>query len=403
MSRICGVCGKPALSPVQNWAVTEQSTEFALRDWRYGQTQAERLCAGILSIEGFSAVDPQHPLGGPDGLKDIRCKRGFTEYIAAAYFPPTKPTFSEIRSKFLSDLEGVTKNKARGFVFFVNQALTIGERQILLGLTQSKADFTDIFHLERLRSVLDSPQGCGLRLEYLRIAMTREEQIAYWSRANIGLEAKLDRIEALQLQTLHRVESSEDAVLRRTSALVIDLRSDLSSLLETSPTPGELWTSGPATSTIDVPVLLWLHRVLLAGSNLPPTLIGTLRTLSVSVGPADGSNTPYTPPAPEDLPRLIGGWCERWRSNYSLLLAQDADFRLSEIIKSYYEFLKIHPFTDGNGRMARLILDQMLRELLDKPLPQSFADTRMEHQDALQSADNGDLTPLLQLLATALF
>src|SRR4051812_35781564 len=107
------------------------TTESRLREWRFGQTQAERLCAGVLSIEGFSAVDPQHPLGGPDGLKDVLCRRGMTTFVAAAYFPTTTVSFSTIQSKFEGDLEGVKKNDARGFVFIVNQALTVGERQTL--------------------------------------------------------------------------------------------------------------------------------------------------------------------------------------------------------------------------------------------------------------------------------
>ena len=47
------------------------STEGVLHDWRYGQTQAEQLCAALMHLEGFESVDPQHPLGGPDEAKDI--------------------------------------------------------------------------------------------------------------------------------------------------------------------------------------------------------------------------------------------------------------------------------------------------------------------------------------------
>ena len=36
-----------------------------------GPTQAERLVASVLHGEGYEAIDPQSPLGGPDGLKDV--------------------------------------------------------------------------------------------------------------------------------------------------------------------------------------------------------------------------------------------------------------------------------------------------------------------------------------------
>lgn len=382
------------------------TTESVLRDWRYGPTQAERLCAGVLMIDGYTAVDPQHPLGGRDGLKDVLCRRGVTQFVAAAYFPPTTPTFRQIKKKFKGDLTGVEKNRARGFIFFVNQMLKASQRNELIELASAAGvQFTELYHLEKLRLVLDSPRGCGLRLEYLNIPMTHEEQLAFWNSANIDLAAKLDRIENLQLRTLHRVEASESDIIRRTSSMIFDLRSDLSSTLgwpEPTAVSADAWGSGPATSSLDVPVLLWMHRLLLAGSNLPDALIGQLRTITVSVESADGSSLPYTPAAPEDIPRFIQDWCARWRSGYTALLTEDSDARLVGIVTAYHDFLRIHPFIDGNGRMGRAILDQMLRELMQTQLPPSFVAARRKHQQALQSADAGDLAPLVNLLRSAL-
>ena len=56
--------------------LSQLPTEQVLHSWRFGQTQAERLCAGLLIVEGFTSVDPQCPLGGPDGLKDLVCQKG---------------------------------------------------------------------------------------------------------------------------------------------------------------------------------------------------------------------------------------------------------------------------------------------------------------------------------------
>ena len=42
-----------------------------LLNWDRGQAPSERLAAIILSKEGFKGVDPSHPLGGKDGLKDM--------------------------------------------------------------------------------------------------------------------------------------------------------------------------------------------------------------------------------------------------------------------------------------------------------------------------------------------
>ncbi len=91
------------------------TTESALRDWRYGQAQAERLVAALLHLEGFEGVDPQHPLGGPDGLKDVLCRKDGLAWVAAAYFPPTPPTLGAIKSKFTDDFAGVGLNGAQAF------------------------------------------------------------------------------------------------------------------------------------------------------------------------------------------------------------------------------------------------------------------------------------------------
>lgn len=88
------------------------STETVLHDWRYGQPQAERLCAAIMHLEGFESVDPQHPLGGPDETKDILAIKAGKKWVGAAYFPPTEKSFAEIQKKFCDDLIGVKRNGA---------------------------------------------------------------------------------------------------------------------------------------------------------------------------------------------------------------------------------------------------------------------------------------------------
>src|SRR5436309_708268 len=111
------------------------TTETALRDWRSGSTLAERLCAGIMAIEGFTDIDPQAPLGGADRKKDILARRGGLPWLGAVFFPTTPQTPAEIRAKFKSDLDGVATNSARGFAFFVNQHVSLNARAELEALS----------------------------------------------------------------------------------------------------------------------------------------------------------------------------------------------------------------------------------------------------------------------------
>lgn len=49
-----------------------------------------------------------------------------------------------------------------------------------------------IYHLERIANILNMPKMYGIRLEYLEIEMTKEEQLAYFSYVN---EQGITRIE----------------------------------------------------------------------------------------------------------------------------------------------------------------------------------------------------------------
>lgn len=166
-----------------------------LRDWDRGKATAERLAGLILREEGFSSVDPSHPLGGPDGLKDMICERDRLKWVGAAYFPRGQKQIRAIRNKFRDDIKGVAKNSAQGFVFITNQELTLSERDVLK--KESKDAQIEILHLERINNILNTPRCYGVRLEYLDIEMSKEEQLAFIAARDetIGkLQSTLDEI-----------------------------------------------------------------------------------------------------------------------------------------------------------------------------------------------------------------
>ena len=149
-----------------------------LRDWDRGQAPSERLAAHILRIGGYESIDPSHPLGGQDGLKDAVCTKDKVRFIGACYFPRGEQKFGAIKTKFINDLEGVSKNMAEGIAFVTNQELTLSVRDELV--KEAGSAKVDLFHLERIASILDFPQCYGIRLEFLDIEMTKEEQVAFF-------------------------------------------------------------------------------------------------------------------------------------------------------------------------------------------------------------------------------
>jgi len=164
-------------------------------------------------VEGFSDIDPQCPLGGPDGRKDILCTRGGEDWLAAVYFPPTRSNFNDVKEKFCHDFEGVARHNRDGFAFLTNQPMTPGEHADLAQHAEPVP--AELYHRERIRSILDSPKGYGLRLEYLRIPMTEEEQHSLWSTLKDDITGRLTRQEA-HILDLHR---KMDMVLERTMEL----------------------------------------------------------------------------------------------------------------------------------------------------------------------------------------
>ena len=149
-----------------------------LLNWTEALKASERLAGHILAAEGFVSIDPSHPLGGPDGLKDIVCERDGIRWVAACYFPNGKKPFSDVKSKFESDIRGGSENDAQGFAFVVNQYLTLRQRDQLKAI--SGIEFVEIIHLERIVNILNQPSFYGIRLEFLDIEMTKEEQVAFF-------------------------------------------------------------------------------------------------------------------------------------------------------------------------------------------------------------------------------
>jgi Fic-DOC domain mobile mystery protein B len=67
----------------------------------------------------------------------------------------------------------------------------------------------------------------------------------------------------------------------------------------------------------------------------------------------------------------------------------------------HHRLVTIHPFPHGNGRHARLVTDELLRQLRAKPFTWGAASlevahiTRQRYLAALKAADQGEFEPLL--------
>jgi hypothetical protein len=195
-------------------------TDERLRTWLQSQAERERLCIALLPMfREYSDVRPRRPRGGPDGGRDIEAQLNGQVVWSAVGFQDHASDSRESRAaavrKFNSDLEAaVTENpELYGFVFFTNVDLPPSIVEELEEATKSKnVVHVEIFHRERLREKLDSTAGLALRLQFLSIPMTLEEQTAF----------------------VHHLAKSHDARLAELSILLDAIRASVSKLEHTA-------------------------------------------------------------------------------------------------------------------------------------------------------------------------
>ena len=145
-------------------------TWHRLREWTSGQGPSERLAAQVLLAEGFTSLDPSHPLGGRDGGKDALCRRDGIPWAMAVYFPRGQQAFSVTKAKFLGDLFGAKDASASGIAFVTNQEVTLSEREELR--KAAGAFKVELFHLERVTAIVDQPVMASVRMQFLSLEPT---------------------------------------------------------------------------------------------------------------------------------------------------------------------------------------------------------------------------------------
>ncbi|WP_238655488.1 Fic family protein [Paenibacillus piscarius] len=105
------------------------------------------------------------------------------------------------------------------------------------------------------------------------------------------------------------------------------------------------------------------------------------------------SGASHTPPPPNEMYQQV-------KNFYADLAEKKTDDIIELAAWTHAEFVRIHPFVDGNGRTSRLIMNYQL--LASGYLPVSIAkETRLEYFDALEAyAVRRDLKPFADMIAS---
>ena len=118
---------------------------------------------------------------------------------------------------------------------------------------------------------------------------------------------------------------------------------------------------------------------------------GKWRTVSVYVGN-------LIPPEPGQVVQLMYQYIDNL--NFKLINSKHTLDHLDCLIFAHYEFVRIHPFNNGNGRTARILMNLVALKLGYKPLElyHRQGDNRNIYINALRLADKGNFELLLNLI-----
>lgn len=106
------------------------------------------------------------------------------------------------------------------------------------------------------------------------------------------------------------------------------------------------------------------------------------------------SGSKHTPPSPSEVPKAMKKlvrWAQTERHKYH---------PLEFAALFHHQFVYIHPFLDGNGRTARLLMNLFLMKA-GYPLVIILKNDRQKYYRCLRHADNGRYKLLIQFIAQA--
>jgi cell filamentation protein len=139
---------------------------------------------------------------------------------------------------------------------------------------------------------------------------------------------------------------------------------------------------------ISTQLLLEIHKI--AFSELY-NWAGTWRTTTVTVGQ-------LTPPDPSKVLQLMYQFIDNL--NFKIRNAETVQDHIEYLTFAHYEFIRIHPFNNGNGRTGRILMNIVALKFGYKPLELYYreGDSRKTYIDAMKLADNGNFEPLTTLI-----
>ncbi len=147
---------------------------------------------------------------------------------------------------------------------------------------------------------------------------------------------------------------------------------------------------------IDAPVsstfILELHKI--AFGHLYDWA-GKWRTTNILVGQLE-------PPQPYQIVQLMYQFVDNL--NFKISIAKTKEEHVDCLLYAHYEFIRVHPFNNGNGRTGRILMNLVAMKFGYKPLVIYYreGESRKVYINAMKAADKGDFEQLRNLISIEL-
>ena len=130
-----------------------------------------------------------------------------------------------------------------------------------------------------------------------------------------------------------------------------------------------------------------IHRLILTGVD--DREAGNYRSVEVKI-----SGSEYAPPRPEEILRQMTDFSDWLRVSTETVDDRNA---IPIACAAHAWFVQIHPFTDGNGRTARILMNLLLMRN-SYPIAIISKEERTRYYDALEESQGANLSPFIHLV-----
>ena len=301
--------------------------------------------------------------------------------MVGCYFPTSQKDFRDIQGKFADDFEGVAKHSADGFVFVTNQKITPGERVKLIEANTG----SEIYHGERVCNLLDSPSGYGIRLEFLDIELSKEDQISFLDK-HLSLESRFAELNE-KIDSLTKITNAAFGLIREGERF------------SGARAFGFPIAGTPTVRRLSIEDILTIHTACMYEQpSTAKDAWGSYRKTEVWIGRpgCTKDDADFLPVEPGRIPHLMHELLTWWRSAFEAALYGDEALQLSVATEFHARFLEIHPFLDGNGRVARVLTSLQCFELFGKKIRFEKIDSWGDYYSALVEAQSNNDYKLLE-------